>query len=355
MIGERTKYLLADVHPELFRMDTMPEIPWGQVTRLMVNAGLSQATVWTPWPQREWAQRSYEDWMGFLNGEDTRELANKYSFVEKIRELGYNQSLSQVLLDTRRMSVADMHRTLTSSFPDDDQRVFIKGFGFGIGREVSDDKTVAKLKTILPALQREGRSVVVQNIVPVARMFRAVFMDEPQSLTNPNRSTVFEHYFEGHLPVVVGDGRQTVRQLIKASAIPADSRKHLFKNEAVPLDGIPARGEALILGHVAHTRHGGWYSTPDQPDTGNVREFARRLRKSLEEHYGHRIPIFCIDIGVIDPQVLQGELSPEQAKRDIVAFELQMPFDPGFDNPENPNPYLPRFFAALASMRYREE
>lgn len=105
---------------------------------------------------------------------------------------------------------------------------------------------------------------------------------------------------------------------------------------------------------MAHSTHGGYYSTPDKKVAERLREYATRLRAALEEKYGHRIPIFAVDFGILDPRILLGELTDEQMKRDIVAFELQMPFDPGFDNPKNPSNRSIRWPLLLARMRYEE-
>ncbi len=348
-----TTYIKADEHPEALHLKIPRKFSPHTTAAFMhiaashaVNFALSRLHIAPDRPQR-----SYEDWMGFVNGQDTRELANKNRFVEITQALGFNRTLKQIVL-APGMDLEQMRQALQTDFPNPDELVLRKGLGQGLGKGVVE-YPVGELRELLPHLVKIRSEIAVQKIVPVERTFRAIFMDEPQTPNHPDQRNVIEHYFELHMPEVVGTGNTTLRELIKTSGLPKKSKRKLLHSKKLQLDGIPPENEKVILSHVAHSTHGGYYSTPDSQTAERLREYAIELRSALEKKYGHRIPVFAVDFGVQHADILSGPLTLEQMQSDIVAFEQQMPFDPGFDNKKNPTFNSPRWHLLMMKLRYK--
>ena len=292
---------------------------------------------------RDEADRNEKELMAFFNGENTRDLANKYTFVEEIKKLGYDQAIDQVLVTPEKPddTITD---EFSQTFPDLNRRVFIKKFGVGKGLGI-EVVPVKELQKKLPEI-RKAESAVVQNKVAVERAFRAISVDNPQN------GTVIEHYFEAHIPTVTGDGARTVRDLLlESSDIPEASKKKLLRDLGSTLNMVPGRNLRINLGDVGHDTRGGYYSTPDEETVRNVRAFASSLKADLEKKVGHAIPVFCIDLAALDKQILEGDFNLDEAKKRFVAFEFQMGFDPGFDRPST----YPPFIGMLPMARYKPD
>jgi hypothetical protein len=257
-----------------------------------------------------------------LNGEESAPLADKYSFVEIVKELGY--TTPEQTLVTTGQDEEERRDQVAQHFPNPDQAVICNPHdghgGLGIVEMSAGD-----LAGFVPTV---GQDYIIQERVPINAEIRyARQVDE-------NAGIIRRIYDEKTIPKVVGDGQQTKGQLIQQGEVPWYSRKMTEMANRSTLDDVVPDNSSVHMSFfgVPHKEEDELeWSEGKKQRVANIDLFMKKFIADIQTKVGTKLPYLCFDVGVIDPSVLDKKYESEQEafdvlKKNLVPFESQMPF-----------------------------
>jgi len=253
-----------------------------------------------------------QDTMAFVNGENSKPIADKYQFIEMVNALGYRAPKQRLIKANEQ--IANVVETL-SDFGD---TVLIKPRKGAQGGGV---RVVGK-KQAEPLIQNQKDDLIVQELVSTTSEYRYVWLNEEERK--------LRLCFERVLPRVIGDGKSSIQKLLqKSDDIPPVAKAINTYRNRKRLNTIPSNGDTVTLSHVANIPSGGYEKYPDEKIIPNIDRFFEQFINDLQSKHSLNLLLLSFDFGVIDSSVLEGEYDFEKMKQNVVFFESQMPF--GFE------------------------
>ncbi|MBV1881924.1 MAG: hypothetical protein KUG82_09840 [Pseudomonadales bacterium] len=244
----------------------------------------------------------------FINGDKNGHLHHKYHFVKTLRELGYRVP-EQRLYDYKESS--DLTPIL--DFQSQQGMVFCKPLegSKGIGVYTAPDEEALK-----EFIGNQKEPYIIQEFLPPVKDCRYLYHVGPEK--------TFRACYEKHKPIVIGDGKTTLADLIeKEASIPAPSRKKIKANHKRKLKLCPSEGEVIALVASGNISQGAYGIILNDEEHEAIDAVILPLIKDLEEKRGIKMTTYCFDIGLL--REVSG-ITPF-TKNDIVFYEFQMPFD----------------------------
>jgi hypothetical protein len=135
--------------------------------------------------------------------------------------------------------------------------------------------------------------------------------------------------FKVSRPVIVGDGRHGVADLVAQSESipPAAKHKYLSRHPAINATPVvPALGEVVELAHTGNRAQGAYRTPHSLAEERNLDRFMAKFIADIETALGIALRTVCVDLGNLEENVLQNDYNEERLKDHIVFYEYQLPF-----------------------------
>ncbi|MBA54092.1 MAG: hypothetical protein CMK89_06505 [Pseudomonadales bacterium] len=244
----------------------------------------------------------------FFNGENVGLIHKKFEFIEVVRKLGF-RGPEQVAFEPGHPEQLESALNLLRKYgavlckPKDGQQG--KGI-FSCEREEELSERLAQV----------DQGYIVQERVPPLKDYRYVYHEDPD--------VTYRVCYAKIRPVVVGDGRSSLSNLIaQSSDIPAVSKEKLGKFLLdSQLESIPESGEKVDLIDTGNISKGAYSEVVTGDELAALDKLMLALIKDIRDQYGLDITTYCFDIGALTDQLKPDTIS----KQDIVFYEYQVPF-----------------------------
>ncbi len=272
-------------------------------------------TIWNAFMARyssgELTELNQQHAMSLVNGEETKQLSDKYRFTEIVRQLGYTapkqfmvrpgSKPSDVALQLSQLGDTVLLKPLRG----------VQGGKIRVASQHEANQIVASTEIDL----------IVQELVFPQSEYRYAVLDEG--------ARGLRLCFERVLPRVTGDGKSSVLQLIHKSGMPFESKVINLFNSRKLFRTIPNTGETITLSHIVNIPSGGYEKYPDEAVIPNLDLFFEHFIHDLQAKMGAPLLLISFDFALLDSHILYEKYDFEKLKENIVFFESQMPF--GFE------------------------
>ena len=272
------------------------------------NMRMQVPNPWSPYHRRERVMRR-------INGEGSEVLANKYSFIELMRHMGYNAP-RQLQVETGE-PVAQKVARAQEVFPGSKDQIICKPPQGSGGKNIVE-LTASRLPDFLAKVDEP---YIVQERVPHELEIRYVRDIDSET------GRIHRVYFEKGIPKIEADGESTVRELIKQSGMGFGSRMITYAKRRGTLSVVMPEGSKIHVSQFggAPTQMPEW-GPGYEARVANVDLFMHEFLSDLQTEIGHPLPLLCFDLGFRDASVLDKPYDFEAIKASMVPFECQMPF-----------------------------
>jgi hypothetical protein len=277
----------------------------GPMAREMISlARLRIRAMATPEPGRSLIKREFtKRWFRVYNSLCPW-VEGKYEFTQLVRELGYLAPDSVIVSpgdsipDISAIECLDPASAVRFCKP----RFDSFGRGLHVARSPED---------ALHFAAKQCRPYLVQSFLPPTHgEWRYILHRTPEDLTARRPPTIRVAATKLG-PVVTGNGRYTVKQLIAANrAWPIADRRKLMMAASTRVPEPGERVELVNSGNISRKLHR--FAIPDQDELARVDGYMLAFLASLEELVGGRFGTICVDLGMTE--------------RGTVFYELQIPF-----------------------------
>jgi hypothetical protein len=247
-----------------------------------------------------------------LNGPEAAPLADKFSFVELVRDMGY--TAPRQILVSGEDTVEARIPAITSALGEVDHLICKPHAGKnGLGIvELEADDLPSFLETAEGAYIIQERVAIDGEVRYIRQVDGAV-------------GVIHRVYYEKTVPKLASDGVQTLGQLIAAHDMPLLQRRIMRDRYESDLNTV------LPAGHTLHIPPGKGYpekttvewGTDNQQRVQNMDAFMERFGADLEANIGTSLTHLCFDVGFKDFSVLDGDYNYEAIKENAVFFEQQ--------------------------------
>ena len=243
-------------------------------------------------------------------------LSHKYRFAQAVDAMGYLIPASQLV--PAGSTAEEIQKAMNGKFtgvnafickPIDGDK------GRGIERFASTEKAVT-------FLAGQSKDYLLQEIKGPGQDWRYIFHRDGEQVLREEDSLVWRIAYQKVRPEVVGDGVQTVIELLKNKVeVPARSRKKVIQQltSAQKAQILPS-GESRPLIQNGNIAQGAYGKLPEIPELNEMDAFMYRFHRKLEAQLGVRLATACYDVGVLEAN------GPVALKDRVVFFEAQLPF-----------------------------
>lgn len=281
-----------------------------------------------------------------LNGNTGLELQSKTSFAKIVQRLGYVAPRSVVVKPggnsagtLKSIEALDTSSSLRFCKP-------LNGWqGRGVMAAASPDEALGFVSG-----QRE-KYLVQTSEIPEQDWRYILHRDVNQLATG--EPPAWRIAYEKVRPKVVGDGTQTIKQLVTAHPeMPDDAKMKYLHYHGDQLGLVPEAGEQIALIQSGNISKGAYSRLPNIVEQENLDRFMLEFLAKLEAKVGGALGTLCVDIGVKDGRVLERVYDEQGLKENIVFYEFQVPF--GMTGYTNQLPMRPRKFGTAFSARVND-